>query len=93
MRLHRHFFGTLVVYRALSILTIHDCMPVIPHPDDYERWLSPEPGPHDLMKPLPRELMTMWPIGMDVGSPKNDRRDIADPIEAADDDDPEPTLL
>ncbi|MDL2409976.1 hypothetical protein PY650_31040, partial [Rhizobium calliandrae] len=33
------------------------------------------------------------PIGKDVGSPKNDRPDIIEPIEEPSDDDPEPTLL
>ncbi|WFU13183.1 SOS response-associated peptidase (plasmid) [Rhizobium sp. CB3090] len=67
---------------------IHDRMPVILHPEDYERWLSSEPDPYDLMRPFPSELMTMWPIGKDVGSPKNDRPDIIEPFE-----DPEPPLL
>jgi putative SOS response-associated peptidase YedK len=68
---------------------IHDRMPVILHPEDYERWLSPEPDPYDLMRPFPSELMTMWPIAKNVGSPKNNTPDILDPI----DPDPEPTLL
>ncbi|MBY2944213.1 MULTISPECIES: SOS response-associated peptidase [Rhizobium] len=68
---------------------IHDRMPVVLHREDYERWLSPEPDPTDLMKPFPAELMTMWPIGRNVGSPKNDTADIIDPI----DPDPEPTLI
>src|SRR5262249_25510151 len=34
---------------------IHDRMPVILLPEDYERWLSPEPDPYDLMKPFPAE--------------------------------------
>ncbi|EJZ17414.1 SOS response-associated peptidase [Rhizobium sp. Pop5] len=68
---------------------IHDRMPVILHREDYERWLSPEPDPHDLMKPFPAELMTMWKIGRGVGSPKNDRPDIIEEVE----DDPEPTLI
>jgi putative SOS response-associated peptidase YedK len=72
---------------------IHDRMPVILHPEDYERWLSPEPDPYDLMRPFPGELMTMWPIGKNVGSPKNNTPDILDPIEEPTDDDPEPTLL
>lgn len=69
--------------------TIHDRMPVVLHREDYERWLSAEPDPHDLMKPFPAELMTMWPIGPNVGSPRNDTADILDPI----DPDPEPTMI
>lgn len=68
---------------------IHDRMPVILHRADYERWLSPEPDPNDLLKSFPSELMTMWKIGRDVGSPKNDRPEIIEEVE----DDPEPTLI
>ncbi|MCA1403072.1 SOS response-associated peptidase family protein [Ensifer sp. IC3342] len=60
---------------------IHDRMPVLLHPQDYERWLSPEPDPHDLMTPFRAELMTMWPIDRKVSSPKNDTADILDPVE------------
>jgi putative SOS response-associated peptidase YedK len=42
--------------------TIHDRMPVILAPEDYMRWLGPEPDPRDLMKPYPSDLMKMWPI-------------------------------
>lgn len=63
------------------VAIIHDRMPVILHRQNYERWLSPEPDPSDLMKPFPAELMTMWPIDRKVGSPKNDTPDILDPIE------------
>ncbi len=63
---------------------IHDRMPVIRHRDDYERWLSPEPDPDDLMRPFPDALMKMSPIDRKVGSPKND---IIDEI------DPDPTMV
>ncbi|ASY58884.1 SOS response-associated peptidase [Sinorhizobium sp. CCBAU 05631] len=55
------------------IAKIHDRMPVILHGQDYERWLSPEADP--------AELMTMWPIDRKVGSPKYDAADILDPVE------------
>lgn len=61
--------------------TIHDRMPVILHPEDYDRWISPEPEAADLMKPFPTELMTMWKIGSKVGSPRNDSADILDPVD------------
>jgi putative SOS response-associated peptidase YedK len=41
------------------------------------------------MKPFPAELMVMWKIGRDVGSPKNDRPDLIEEVE----DDSEPTLI
>lgn len=69
--------------------TIHDRMPVILHRGDYDRWLSPEPDPDDLMRPFPAELMKMWPVDRKVGSPRNDTADIIDEI----DPDPEPTMI
>ena len=67
--------------------TIHDRMPVLLQPEDYERWISSAEDPSDLMKPFPADLMTMWKIGRSVGSPKNDSPDIIEEI------DPEPDLL
>jgi putative SOS response-associated peptidase YedK len=46
---------------------VHDRMPVIIKPDDYDRWL--DPGIHeqgalvDLFVPLPSNLMEMWAVG------------------------------
>jgi putative SOS response-associated peptidase YedK len=40
----------------------HDRMPAILRPEDYDRWLSAEPEPRDLLRPLSAELMTMWPV-------------------------------
>jgi putative SOS response-associated peptidase YedK len=71
--------------------TIHDRMPVLLHPEDYKRWLSDEPDPADLLKPFPAELMTMWPIGRGVGSPRNDSPDILDEVEP--DEGPEPDVI
>ncbi|MBP2443786.1 putative SOS response-associated peptidase YedK [Rhizobium leguminosarum] len=50
--------------------SIHDRMPVILHREDYERWLSPEPDPDELMKSFPADQMKMWPIGRAVGGAK-----------------------
>jgi putative SOS response-associated peptidase YedK len=51
-------------------------MPAILKPSDYERWLGPEPDPHDLLEPFPSEPMTMWPISKRVNSPANDDQDL-----------------
>jgi putative SOS response-associated peptidase YedK len=79
--------------RTLAIITttanelvsaIHDRMPVILHPDDYDRWLSSiEPDPRDLLVPYPAEPMTMWPISTRVNSPVNDDPDLLMPVSTA----------
>ena len=63
------------------VLPIHDRMPVILDPRDYERWLSSEEDPRDLLKPFPAELMTMWPVDPKVGKPDNNTSDVIEPIE------------
>jgi putative SOS response-associated peptidase YedK len=55
---------------------IHDRMPAILKPQDYERWLGPEPDPAQLLAPFPSEPMVMWPISPRVNSPNNDDEDL-----------------
>src|SRR6516164_5387258 len=54
--------------RTFAILTtpandlvarIHDRMPAILKPADYERWLSLEPDPHHLLVPFPSALLAI----------------------------------
>jgi putative SOS response-associated peptidase YedK len=61
--------------RTFAIITvpeIHNRMPAILEPKNYERWLGLEPDPHDLLITYPSEPMTMWPISKRVNSPDND---------------------
>ena len=57
---------------------IHDRMPAILKPGSYERWLGPEPDPHDLLITYPSEPMTMWPISTRVNAPENDDPSLLD---------------
>ncbi len=52
---------------------IHDRMPAILKPEDYERWLGSEPDPRELRAPFPSAPMVIWPISPRVNSPKNER--------------------
>jgi putative SOS response-associated peptidase YedK len=54
---------------------VHERMPVILRPDDYERWLDPKEPPaalQPLLTPYAAELMESWPVGKLVISPKNE---------------------
>ena len=62
------------------VAEVHDRMPLIIAPADYERWLSDEPDPHDLMRPFPAEPMRMWLISTRVNKPENDHSSILEPI-------------
>jgi len=53
---------------------IHNRMPVILEPRDYDRWLEPgDPArpPVDLMRPFPAEKLAAWPVSDRVGNVRN----------------------
>jgi putative SOS response-associated peptidase YedK len=81
----------VVTCPANDLMThIHDRMPVIIPPEEYDRWLANiEPDPRDVLVPYPTEPMTMWPISTRVNKPENDDAAILASIEAA----PEHNLL
>jgi putative SOS response-associated peptidase YedK len=66
------------------VAEIHDRMPAILTPQDYDRWLGPEADPGELLRPFPRELMTLWPVSTRVNTPKNDDPDLLMPFVEAD---------
>jgi putative SOS response-associated peptidase YedK len=62
---------------------IHDRMPVILDPDDYDRWLDPAtpiPELRALLKPCPAELMEAYAVNRAVNSVKNDSEECIEPI-------------
>ena len=64
--------------------TIHNRMPVILAPKDYERWMEPGESSHlpvDLLKPYPAENMKAWKVKRDVGNVRNNRPELVEPIE------------
>ena len=60
---------------------IHDRMPAILERTGYERWLSAEFDPHDLLITYPSEQMTMWPISTRVNKPENDDPSLLDHVD------------
>jgi putative SOS response-associated peptidase YedK len=88
--LERRTFAIVTCPPNELIARIHDRMPVILHPEDYARWIGPEPDPEDLMVPYPSDLMTRWPIGRRVGKVQNNTPDILDPEEPSDPEPPKP---
>jgi putative SOS response-associated peptidase YedK len=62
---------------------LHDRMPVILAPKDYERWLAPADPAHlpvDLLRPFPTGLMTAWRVGKAVGNVRNNGPELVEPI-------------
>jgi putative SOS response-associated peptidase YedK len=73
-------FAVITVPSNELVALIHDRMPAILEPTSYERWLSLEPDPHDLLVTYPSEPMTMWPISTRVNKPENDDASLLDRV-------------
>lgn len=67
---------TIIVTEANDVLKpIHDRMPVIVSPGDYDRWLDPETETkalESLLKPYRGDDLERYPVSTIVNSPKND---------------------
>jgi putative SOS response-associated peptidase YedK len=66
------------------VAAIHDRMPVILAPQDYDRWLAPD-APADelraLLKPYPAELMERYAVSRAVNNVRNDTEECVVPAE------------
>jgi putative SOS response-associated peptidase YedK len=76
---------TIIVTTANELISqIHDRMPVILAPQDYDLWLDPEV--HDpekvmtLLKSYPENELEIYPVGFSVNSPKHDGEDLIKPL-------------
>ena len=62
---------------------IHDRMPVMLMPDDYDRWLDPGTGVEDLralLRPYNANLMKAYEVSRVVNSVKNDTPECVEPF-------------
>ncbi len=76
---------TIVVTQAKGIIAgIHDRMPLILSPDNYDAWLDTATRDPAILKPLllPREMedIRLFPVSRSVNSPKNDSAENIRPI-------------
>jgi len=59
---------------------VHDRMPVIVQPKDYQRWLDPDnQDVADIIAPPPSEGWIAYPVNRRVNSPKNDDPKLIEP--------------
>lgn len=79
---------TIITTTANEMMSpLHDRMPVIIPPEQYDLWLDPEE--HDvtqlerLLQPFPSDEMTAYPVSTVVNSPKNDLAECVEPLEAS----------
>lgn len=72
---------TIITTEANELMrSIHERMPVIIDPKDYEQWLNPEIRKTELLQPYSSEKMIYYPVSTEVNSPKNDRSECIQPI-------------
>jgi putative SOS response-associated peptidase YedK len=72
-------FAVVTVPANALLARLHDRMPAILDPQDYERWLSDEENPRDVLRPFTIERMHMWPISERVNSVRNDDAALLEP--------------
>ncbi len=65
---------------------IHNRMPVIVHPEDYDLWLDPSVPQRDRLQPLLRpyeaDAMQIYPVSKTVNSPRNETPACVEPLAA-----------
>lgn len=76
---------TILTTEANDILRpVHDRMPVIIAPGDYQLWLDTEMVTTGklmpLLRPYPAQEMTAHPVGLGVNNPRSDNADLVAPI-------------
>jgi putative SOS response-associated peptidase YedK len=71
---------TIITTEANELMApVHERMPVILHPGDFDRWLSREPSdqpPIDLLRPFPADEMEAFEVSKDVGNVKNNSAEL-----------------
>jgi putative SOS response-associated peptidase YedK len=59
---------------------LHDRMPMILDPADYDAWADPaDPRGAELLRPCPAEWLEAVPVSAGVNSPRNDDESIIQP--------------
>ena len=77
---------SIIVTEANELMKpIHDRMPVILAPEDWDAWLETDAkdaeGLQNLLKPYLAEGMTAWPVSTKVNSPRNDSAECVEALE------------
>ena len=73
-------FTVLTTFPTEVSWVVHDRMPVIVQPKDYQRWLDPENEDiADMLARPPSEGWIAYPVSRRVNSPKNDGAKLIEP--------------
>ncbi len=67
-----------------TVAPVHDRMPVILEPEDWDRWLSPRPLELDqlrlMLRPAREDLVTTFPVRPDVNDARAEGPELSEPI-------------
>jgi len=77
--------ATIITTDANDVVApIHNRMPVILHPEDYDLWLDPDFDEKEplttLLKPYPAEAMEAYPVSRRVNSPSNNEPNVIESV-------------
>lgn len=77
---------TIITTRANGLMApIHDRMPVVLRPEDYELWLAPgalDPGHlRTLLAAPPEDFLTAYRVGFEVSNSRSDGPQLVEPVE------------
>jgi putative SOS response-associated peptidase YedK len=73
---------TIVTTKPNEVVApLHDRMPAIIAPEDYDRWLGEEEDPAALVRAYPPDGMVTWPVSTKLNKPENDDAGVLDRIE------------
>lgn len=88
--------ATIITTDANAVVApVHDRMPAILAPDDWEAWLDPDH--HDLAElqallgPAPDDVLVLHPVSTAVNNVRNKGPELADPVDPSMGDEPEAT--
>jgi putative SOS response-associated peptidase YedK len=75
---------TIITTEANEVVgEVHNRMPVIVHPEDYELWLAPDfeekEALSSLLRPYPKRAMETYPVSRRINSPANNAPDCIEP--------------
>jgi putative SOS response-associated peptidase YedK len=73
---------TIITCEANAVLAeLHDRMPVILDPADYDRWLDPGvPGAEELLRPCPDDWLEVVAVSTRVNNVRNDDAGLIEPL-------------
>jgi putative SOS response-associated peptidase YedK len=75
-------FSIITVEASVAMSTIHDRMPAILMPPEYDQWLDrgeTERPPTHLLRPYPKTTLQIHPANPKVGNVRNQGIDLLDP--------------